>query len=167
MCESAVTFTEPPEVAQAFTSAAITALQELTQLEALSEGAPGVALADLTTSIVTASLPLMRAVSGRMTLALSAVTALRIATRYLPEGTQLTEEIIDDVVGEFANVIAGQAKTILKGTPYHFTMTTPVVARTRNSSQSTDMAGSPMAISLATEAGRILVLVYLAPCPGA
>ena len=49
--------------------------------------------------------------------------------RYLPEGTALTDEMIDDVAGEFANVIAGQAKTILKGTPYHFTLSTPVVTR--------------------------------------
>ena len=31
----------------------------------------------------------------------------------------------DDAAGEFANVIAGQAKTMLKGTVYHFNLSTP------------------------------------------
>src|SRR5438128_10810943 len=114
----------PPDVSDAFQSAAITALQELTQIEAFPE--PTLSAIELPSGdVVLAAIRLLRPVPGTMTLVLTPDTATQLAARYLPEGTQLSNEMIDDVAGEFANVIAGQAKTILKGTPYHFAMTTP------------------------------------------
>src|SRR5262249_58456639 len=37
------------------------------------------------------------------------------------------EETVRDCMGELVNVVAGQAKTLLFGTPYHFTLSTPTV----------------------------------------
>ena len=119
----------PPEVVETFTSAAITALQELARVEASPEPVPSWADEATAGPMVSASIRLQRSLPGVMTLFLRAEVAARLAARYLPEGAISTEELIDDVAGEFANVIAGQAKTILKGTPYHFTLTTPVVSR--------------------------------------
>ena len=39
----------------------------------------------------------------------------------------LDTAIIHDCLGEFGNVIAGQAKALLAGTPYHFIFSTPSV----------------------------------------
>lgn len=167
MSETQVTTIPPPEVAEAFSSAAITTLQELARFEAFSEEFTDATYAAFSECIVSAAVRLVRDVPGKMTLLFTSETAMRLAARYLPEGTALIEDIIDDVSGEFANVIAGQAKTILKGTPYHFTMSTPAVTRTSMLSLSPVVAESPLVISLATEAGQVLVLVSLAPCPGA
>ena len=156
----------PPEVVEAFTSAAITALQELTQFEPLFEQVPAVAALEMS-NVVAATVQLVRKVPGKMTLVLTEETASRLAARYLPKETLLTAEIVDDVTGEIANVIAGQAKTILKGTFYHFKMSTPCVARVSSFSQLLEVAEGTLVASLRFDAGRLLLLVDLSPCPGA
>jgi CheY-specific phosphatase CheX len=159
--------TPPPEVVEAFTSAAITALQELARVEAFSEPLPPALDAPISGPVVSAAIRLQRLIPGAMTLLLCAEAAAQLAARYLPEGTVLTEDLIDDVAGEFANVIAGQAKTILKGTPYHFTMTTPVVSRGATLAAFPMTAVATHAISLVSEPGRLVLLVDLSPCPNA
>jgi len=144
------------EVVEAFTSSAITALQELARIEAFAESALE---AEPSGPLVSATIRLQRPVPGMMTLVLGAETALQLAARYLPEGTPLTDDLIDDVAGEFANVIAGQAKTILKGTPYHFTMSPPRVTRGAGISQLSTVMNGHLATSLATELGRVVVLI--------
>jgi chemotaxis protein CheX len=55
-------------------------------------------------------------------------TASILAGRMLGrEGETLETEMIHDCVGEMANVIAGQAKAQLAGTPHHFSLATPTV----------------------------------------
>lgn len=155
----------PPEVADAFQSATITALQELTQVEAYPDlSAAGRMPAE---EVVLAAIRLLRSAPGTMTLVLTAQTASQLAARYLPEGTQLSVEMIDDVAGEFANVIAGQAKTILKGTSFHFTLSTPAVTRSESHPTSLPVVDARLAASLTTELGGVLVLVDLLPCPNA
>jgi chemotaxis protein CheX len=117
----------PAEVIEAFSSAAVTALQEMTQFEALS--VPQDTTCKLDDNLVVAVMRLLRSVPGTFALVMTVDTAERLTKRYLPVGTELTEELVNDVVGEFANVMAGQAKTILKGTPYHFLLSQPVVTR--------------------------------------
>jgi CheY-specific phosphatase CheX len=80
----------------------------------------------------------------------------------LPAGTELNDGIVNDVAGELANVIAGQAKTMLKGTPYHFTMSIPAVSRRAGCEHSPGVA-----ITFAVETSLLLLLIDLAPCPGA
>lgn len=113
-----------PQVAAAFREAVAIALQELLQIEVIpaesgQESGP----------VIIATIELMREPPGRFSLVVSASTAARLAARYLPAGNAISAEMVDDVVGEFANVIAGQAKTMLKGTPYHFKLSTPAVLR--------------------------------------
>jgi CheY-specific phosphatase CheX len=151
----------PPEVIDAFTSSAVTALQELAQLEAISTNSSAIGMTFAGDAVV-AVVQLLRHEPGVMTLVLLTDTARRIAAAYLPAGTELTDEIINDVAGELANVIAGLAKTILKGTPYHFTLSIPVVSRSAGCGQS-----SGVAITLAVETTLLLLLVDLGPCPGA
>lgn len=156
----------PAEVIDAFTSAAMTALQELARIEAFSE--PGQSIAEIAPGpAVSATIRLLRHVPGTMTLVMMTDVAAQLAARYLPEGTGLSEEMIDDVAGEFANVIAGQAKTILKGTSYHFTMSTPVVVRVASFAQLPQVAETSIVSTLISELGQVLVLVNLPPCPNA
>jgi CheY-specific phosphatase CheX len=155
----------PPEVVQAFTKAALTALQELTQIEALAGPTPQSTV--MSEGFLAATLRLMREVPGTMTLVLSVEAAARLAALYLPSGTTLTEEMIDDVVGEFANVIAGQSKTMLKGTPYHFTLSMPVVARVANVTRLPEDASRTLIAALDFESEKLLLILDLRPCPGA
>jgi CheY-specific phosphatase CheX len=97
-----------------------------------------------------------------MTLVLAPKTARRLAESYLPAGAELTDEIIDDVGAELVNVIAGQAKTILKETPYHYTLSIPVVSRPGHGEES-----SGMEISLSLHPDQIQLLIDLRPCPNA
>jgi CheY-specific phosphatase CheX len=55
-------------------------------------------------------------------------TAAALARRVLAEAAvELSTEMIRDCMGEVANVVAGQAKALLFGTPFHFTLSTPTV----------------------------------------
>jgi CheY-specific phosphatase CheX len=147
----------PPEVSAAFRLAAITALQELVQMEALDDSAsaesdPG--------PVVIARIELLHEPPGKFLLVLSPSFAAILAARYLPAGAEISAEIVDDVAGEFANVIAGQAKTMLKGTPYHFKQTTPTVKRVASLGE--HVANQPAAaIRLCTESGEVLLLITL------
>ncbi len=164
MSESNIPAIPPTEVTTAFQSAAITALQELTQIEACPESILPTRENMPSEGVVLATIQLLRHASGTMTLVLTAKTASQLAARYLPAGTLLTEELVDDVAGEFANVIAGQAKTILKGTTYHFGMSTPIVTRAASPAQFYIVSEVSCAIPVASELGRVLVLLDLLPC---
>ena len=96
-----------------------------------------------------------------MSLVLTEETASRLAALYLPVGTTLNQKMLDDVAGEFANVIVGQAKTVLKGTPHHYTISTPVVTRAASVKQLPSAAAECLAVSLQSELGQILLFVNL------
>ena len=165
MNDSRASTVPPPDVVEAFTTAAITTLQELTQIEAFADLSPQ--SEPESDAFVAATVRLMRKVPGTMTLVLTAKAAARLAARYLPEGTTLTEEMIDDVIGEFANVIAGQSKTMLKGTPYHFTLSMPVVDRMANLARSPGDETGTLVAALTFESAKLLLFLDLHPCPGA
>src|SRR5262245_43982475 len=95
---------QEPQVVEAFASAAITALHELTALEAVAEEVPAVETCDAP-NLIAATIQLVRELPGTMTLLLTEESAFGLASRYLPKGTALTDEIICDVACEVANVI--------------------------------------------------------------
>ena len=167
MNDSALSICPPREVLDAFVSAATTALRELTQFEAFPDEVPHAAPARWNANVVSATVALRRQVPGTMLLVVDVDTASQLAARYLPEGTVLTKEIVDDVVGEFSNVIAGQAKTMLKGTPYHFTLSPPVVVRATGLVATHGDASTTLVASLAFAAHRLLLFVELSACAGA
>jgi CheY-specific phosphatase CheX len=150
-----------PEVLEAFASAAVIALQELAHCEVLRDDQEANPRSFPDHALI-AQVRLQRDLPVTLTLVVPEEVALQLAQSYLPAGAPLTCEIIDDVVGEFANVIAGQAKTILKGTPYHFALSLPAVSRRP---PSVDFAASTL--RLATPTGLIWLAVELSPCPGA
>jgi CheY-specific phosphatase CheX len=155
--------TLPDAVADVFLQAAITALQELVQVAAIPE-------ADIPQSesspAVIATIELPRAQPGRLSLVLSQSTAASLAARYLPPGTEVTAEMVNDVAGEFANVIAGLAKTMFKGTPYHFRLSTPCVRSAPSLSESLSQE-SNRALRLSTELGAVWLSIDIPECASA
>lgn len=122
--------TLPMFVQEAFIAGTLAALQELYQLDGTT--APASDSVNSPTSLghtIAAQIKLLLDPPGVLMIATPVDVARRLAERYLPSGSKLSDELIGDCLGELANVIAGQAKTALKGTPYHFMLTTPDVAR--------------------------------------
>lgn len=158
----------PQEVVDAFTSAVLSTLQELVQVEGAADARDrSSAESPLAEPVVSATVHLVRQVPGIMTLVLPVESAAFLAARYLPAGTRMTDEIVDDVVGEFANVIAGQAKTILKRSPFHFGMSPPLVTRAASQGTLAQNPAIPPVVSIAADWGSLRVLLELPPCPGA
>ncbi|MGL4553360.1 MAG: chemotaxis protein CheX [Gemmataceae bacterium] len=77
---------------------------------------------------VAAVLPLTTTGPGFLALVLPAAQAAALTARGLRGAAPASGEWCADFLGETANVIAGQAKTLLVGTPAHYTFGTPAVA---------------------------------------
>lgn len=151
---------QEPGVIEVFTSAAVSALQELTQFEAIVVEVPGLDVLEKQ-ELVAATIRLIRKPPGTMTLLLTEESASKLAASYLPRGTALSADMINDVAGEFANVIAGQAKTILKGTPYHFALSVPTVTRVQLLSQLPDILEQSRMGSVTFDAAGLILFVQL------
>jgi CheY-specific phosphatase CheX len=113
----------PDELIEPFITATASTLREMSGVESVvrdsfrATGAEG--LAD-----VTVGLRLDASVEWWVVLSFPSATAAALTGRVLP-GVERDEDMIRDCAAEFLNVIAGQAKTLLYGTPGHFTFSTP------------------------------------------
>jgi chemotaxis protein CheX len=77
---------------------------------------------------VSAVLELKSATEGLLVLSFPEPVAAAVAKRVLVDvKEELNESLVRDCVGEIANVIAGQAKTLLAGTPYQMNFSLPEV----------------------------------------
>jgi chemotaxis protein CheX len=77
-------------------------------------------------SRIAAILPVNTSIGvGQLTLDISKDTALAITRRTVSQ--EHDTAMVLDLMGEIVNVIAGQAKARLFGTPKHFTLSTPTV----------------------------------------
>ncbi len=111
------------ELSAPLAEAVAVALREMAAVESglceIGTGAPGE---------VSAIIPVATAAgAGYVALHFTVASANELARRVLAraeagEGDDATRR---DCLGEVANVVAGQAKTLLYGTPYHFTLSTP------------------------------------------
>ena len=165
MNESTLPSSQSPDVLAAFTAAGLTALLELIQVEGVVDSDLSDVLAQLPGGACYRQCGAKREVLGTMFLVLPKQVASQIASRYLPPGTMLSDALIDDVAGEFANVITGQAKTILKGTPYHFAMSMPQVSRSAAAPSLNFTEPSTVMISISSELGPLMLHVNLPCCP--
>jgi CheY-specific phosphatase CheX len=117
----------PGELIEAFTTAVATTLREMAAAEVVvrdaSRASGGEGLAD-----VSAALRLDADAERWLILSFPRATAAALAGRVLAEvGGEPDEGMIRDCAAELVNVIAGQAKALLFGTPHHFTLSTPTV----------------------------------------
>lgn len=156
----------PHDVLEAFASAAVTALGELVQTEAFYEEVTD-ALARIPDGYFLAFMSLQRALPGTLALVLPAETARGLAQRYLPPGSDSADELLKDLAGEFANLIAGQAKTMLKGTPYHFHLSPPTAIGATDRAELSQRTVGARAVMVSFDWGQMFVFVELRPCEGA
>jgi chemotaxis protein CheX len=147
-----------PDVVKAFTYAVVTTFQELTST-AVTLQEPVLRSASSATGDISAIIVLRRNLPGRLVCAFPEAVLKTLAKRYLPADVSLTPEIADDTAGEFANVIAGQAKTMLKGTPFHYALSTPVVTRGPVPPARCEGEWSQLLFLFDTDVGRFVVQV--------
>jgi chemotaxis protein CheX len=114
------------ELVEPFISAASMTLTELAQTELVVRSVYRTAN-PRTLGDISAVLGL-GAGDGVLVLSLPAKTAAALAGRVLSDVTSTPEDdLVRDCMGELANVIAGQAKTLLAETPYQLLLATPSV----------------------------------------
>ena len=97
------------------------------------------------------------ATEGALVLSCSRPTAALLAGRMLTAVRQDPDQpLVEDSLGEIANVIAGLVKTLLFGTPYHFTLSTPTIG-----GGDTELWPPPgrdgVMISFTTDAGEVVL----------
>lgn len=177
-------------VREALAEGAVNTFRELIQAETLPLSARVANVADLWEQLNMAEKPaermraaavarieLPRKVPGLIALLAPASTMRFICERYLPPDSTVSEDILMDVAGELTNVIAGQVKTALKGTPFHFQMSTPKTSFSSDwnaiwaelaqalaapTNASTNQSSPTLVIE--GEFGRLLLFVQLIPC---
>lgn len=118
----------PDELVEAFSAAVPFALRELAGVEAVIRDVGPATAAGTTVELAAAVRLALAGGEARLILGFPQRTAEEIAQRILT-GTAvgLTADLVRDCMGEVANVIAGQAKTLLVGSPAHFTLSAPTV----------------------------------------
>lgn len=109
-----------------------------------------------TTGDVSAVVGLVSPAEGSLVLSFSERAAQMLANRVLADvGIEPDDNLIRDCVGEVANVVAGQAKGALAGTPYYFVYAPPTVVAGRGH-EVRHRPGVPcLVIEFASSAGEI------------
>jgi chemotaxis protein CheX len=116
------------ELVDAFTTAVTFALREMANVEAAVGAVRRSTAADRCAAVAAVVRLTASGGEGRLTLSVPEPTAANLARRVLTEvSSDVTADMVRDCMGEVANVVAGQAKTLLVGTPSHFTLSTPSV----------------------------------------
>ena len=108
-----------------------------------------------------AVLGLVAGTEGALVLRFPKRTAAALATRILAEVTEeVDENLLQDCVGEIANVVAGQAKALLADTPYRFTFSLPRVVA--GASEFQPQAGLDcLAINFSSDQGEFTMQLFL------
>ena len=116
------------ELVEAFVAAVPLVLQDMGAVEAFVRGIDAANTSDRANGIsVTMTLSTSFA-NLDFVLHFRERTAVALAERILTETIEHpSADMVRDCVGEVANVIAGQAKSMLVGNPAHFTLSTPTV----------------------------------------
>lgn len=114
----------PDELTGPFAEAVAATLREMAGVEAVVRDAGratgGEVLADVSTVLrLDADAP------GWVILSLPRGTADALARRVLADVGEPDDGMVRDCAAELLNVIAGQAKSLVFGTPFHFTLSTP------------------------------------------
>ena len=152
----------PAEVIETLVGATTVAMEELCQTPVIPRAAYRAGSLPSDAELV-ATIELKRAVPGWLAVGFPRTTARTLAQRYLADSPVPDDGLMLDAVGEFANVIAGQIKTMLKGTPYHFHLTTPRFGP-ESLPESHEDSTAWLVHPFATDAGEFVVCLRLSPC---
>jgi chemotaxis protein CheX len=135
------------QLLEPFISAASLTLTELAQVEPVVRSVYRTAL-PRTLADISAVLGLTTDPGEVLVLSFPAPTAAALAGRVLAEVTTSPEDdLVRDCMGELANVIAGQAKTLLAETPYQLVLATPSI-----------VSGAGLAVGSPLDIGSLVVV---------
>jgi chemotaxis protein CheX len=149
------------QILEAFVTAARVTLQEMVNIE-LVERASYRKTSATTLAEVSAVIGMESVNGGALVLGCSEATAAVLAGRVLAGSIEQPDpEMIRDCLGEIANVIAGQSKTMLFGTPYHFMLTTPVILSGVGQTIPRSAGTSCLVVEFGSEVGELVVQVCL------
>ncbi len=110
---------------------------------------------------VTALVRLTSPTGALLVLRVPAPTAAALAARVLGQGAcRLDADLLRDCVGEIANVVAGQAKTLLAGTTRAFTFALPEVTSGPHDLPSARDGGC-LAVTFGSDRGELHLLYFL------
>jgi chemotaxis protein CheX len=99
---------------------------------------------------------------GVLILSFPAPTARALAVRVLAEAVpEPDDELVRDCIAELANVVAGQAKTLLAGTPFHLVLSTPSVQSHAGLGVGTCPGTDGLVVIFGSEAGDFAMQVCL------
>jgi chemotaxis protein CheX len=116
------------ELVAAFVAAVPFAVREMAGVEAVPRNPRPATAADGFAAVSAAVRLTTAGGEGRLVLSFPQKTAAALARRVLAGVVgEPDEAMVRDCVGEVANVVAGQAKALLYGTPSHFMLSTPTV----------------------------------------
>jgi chemotaxis protein CheX len=147
-------------LAEPLVAAACLALRECAGTEAVVRAVSWQTFSQ-TRADVTAVLRLRGASEGALTLSCPLPTAAALAGRMLNEVAQDPDEaLVRDCLGELANVIAGQAKALLAGTPYHFAFSTPSVGTGVGPEIWPRPGGECLVIAFDSDVGDVVLRLY-------
>jgi len=140
-----------------FVSAVAITFREMAGIEVATRGKHREA-ADNAPDEIKAVLRLMSEIEGCVMLSLSLQTAEALTRKTLEVVTAEPQtDLVRDCMGELVNVITGQAKTLLFGTPRHFTLGTPVTSM----GLAETPAGERWVLKFASEVGDFRLHVWL------
>jgi chemotaxis protein CheX len=146
-----------------FVTAASVALREMAGTEVAVQGVCRNAL-PATLGDVSAVLPLTSGVAGPLVISFPEQTATGLAVRILEgEAVAVAADVVADCVGEVANVIAGQAKALLAGTPYHFAFGTPRVVSGAGHEIPSRPGEDCLVAVFASDVGTFALQLFLSP----
>jgi chemotaxis protein CheX len=149
------------QVLEAFLSATRVTMQEMVTTEVI-ERAVYQKKSPTTLSNLSAVIGMELAGGGALVLGCTEATASALAHRVLA-GTidDPAPELIRDCLGELVNVIAGQSKTMLFGTPYHFCLTPPMIVAGAGQSIPRSGGTSCLVAEFGSDVGDVVVQVCL------
>ena len=99
-----------------------------------------------------------------LVLSFPTATAERLpgASRMLADSAESwSDDLIPDCMGEVANVVAGQAKSALAGTPYQFTFSLPKVLVGSGLENRRNLGQDCVAVAFRSELGEFVLQVFL------
>jgi chemotaxis protein CheX len=149
------------QVLEVFVTATRVTMQEMVMTEVF-ERASYRKKTPTTLGAISAVIGMESGPGGALVLGCNEETAAALARRVLVGTVEQPEpEMTRDCLGEVLNVIAGQSKTLLFGTPYHFLLTTPMIVTGAGQAIPRSAGTTCLVVEFGSDVGDVVVQVCL------
>ena len=123
-----------------------------------SIGKPSIKKDDISLGVVTGIIDLVgKDANGSLAISFSKAVALELAQNMLRIETDVIDEMIEDLIGEMANMVAGGAKAIYDEQGIDFELTLPKVLTGINHQVKHSFIGTTLLLPFTTDAGEFYV----------